>query len=49
MLVVGNREVESGAVSVRLRTGEDLKAKPVDEFIALAQAATEAKSQELVA
>ncbi len=49
MLVVGNREVESGTVSVRLRTGEDLKAKPVDEFIALVQAATEAKSQELVA
>jgi threonyl-tRNA synthetase len=36
MLVVGDREQEGGAVSVRLRSGEDLKSKTVDEFIALA-------------
>jgi threonyl-tRNA synthetase len=36
MLVVGDREQENGAVSVRLRTGEDLKSKSVDEFLSLA-------------
>jgi len=43
MLIVGDREVKSGQVSVRLRSGEDLKGKPVDEFIALAQKAIEDK------
>jgi threonyl-tRNA synthetase len=37
MLVVGDREQEGGAVSVRLRSGEDLKSKTVDEFMTLAQ------------
>ena len=37
MLVVGAKEAETGAVSVRLRSGEDLKSKPLDEFIALAK------------
>jgi threonyl-tRNA synthetase len=41
MLVVGDREQEGGAVSVRLRSGEDLKSKTVEEFIALAKAAIE--------
>jgi threonyl-tRNA synthetase len=36
MLVVGDREQEVGAVSVRLRSGEDLKSKTIDEFITLA-------------
>jgi threonyl-tRNA synthetase len=36
MLVVGDREQEGGAVSVRLRSGEDLKSKTIDEFIAMA-------------
>jgi len=39
MLVVGDREVEAGAVAVRLRTEEDLGATPVEEFIATAQEA----------
>jgi len=39
MLVMGDREMEAGAVAVRLRDGEDLGAKPVSDFIALAQAA----------
>jgi threonyl-tRNA synthetase len=39
MLVMGDREVEAGAVAVRLRDGEDLGAKSVSDFIALAQAA----------
>jgi threonyl-tRNA synthetase len=38
MLVVGDKEAEQGAVAVRRRTGEDLKSKPLDEFIALARA-----------
>jgi len=37
MLVVGDREQEQGAVSVRLRSGEDLKSKPLDEFLAMAK------------
>jgi threonyl-tRNA synthetase len=48
MLIVGKREVEANAVAVRLRTGQDLKAKPVDEFLAMAQAVIEARSKELV-
>jgi threonyl-tRNA synthetase len=43
MLVAGDREQENGAVSVRLRSGEDLKSKSVDEFLALAQAAIDSK------
>jgi threonyl-tRNA synthetase len=39
MLVAGDREMEQNAVSVRLRSGEDLKSKPVDEFLAMAKAA----------
>jgi threonyl-tRNA synthetase len=39
MLVAGDREMEQGAVSVRLRSGEDLKSKPVDEFVAIAKEA----------
>jgi len=34
MLVVGDREAEAGAAAVRLRSGEDLKARPLDEIIA---------------
>jgi len=39
MLVVGDREMAAGAVAVRLRTGEDLGARSVEEFIAMAQEA----------
>jgi threonyl-tRNA synthetase len=46
MLIVGDREVESGQVSVRLRSGEDLKGKPVDEFIAMAQTAVSEKAKQ---
>ncbi|MBP7694416.1 MAG: threonine--tRNA ligase [Anaerolineales bacterium] len=38
MLVVGDKDQAAGAVSVRRRTGEDLKAKSLDELIALARA-----------
>lgn len=37
MLVVGDKEAAAGAVAIRLRSGEDLKAKPLAEFIALAR------------
>jgi len=39
MLVIGDREIENDAVSVRLRSGEDLGAQPVSDFIAMAQEA----------
>jgi threonyl-tRNA synthetase len=47
MLVVGKREVEAGAVAVRLRTGEDLGAMSVDDFAELAASAAAARSLEL--
>ena len=43
MLVMGDREVEAGAVAVRLRNGENLGAQPVPDFIASAQAAVAEK------
>jgi threonyl-tRNA synthetase len=43
MLVVGDREQQSEAVSVRLRSGEDLKSKSVDDFIEMAQQTIAAK------
>ena len=39
MLVVGDREAESGAVSVRLRSNENLGAVSIDEFVAMAEEA----------
>jgi threonyl-tRNA synthetase len=42
MLVVGDQEVEAGAVSVRLRSGEDLRSRTVDQFLGLAREAIEA-------
>jgi threonyl-tRNA synthetase len=47
MLVVGDKEAEAGAVSVRLRTNEDLKAMPLDDFIAMAKRLVESKGMEL--
>ncbi len=35
ILVVGDKEMEAGAVAIRLRTEENLGAKPVAEFVAL--------------
>ncbi len=45
ILVVGNREVESGAVSVRTQKGEDLGSMTVDEFADLMNREVSAKSQ----
>jgi threonyl-tRNA synthetase len=47
MLVVGKREVEAAAVAVRLRSGEDLGAMPVDQFLDLATGQVNARSLEL--
>ena len=43
MLIIGDREVQAGTVSVRLRSEENLGAKPLDEFIAMAQKAVTEK------
>ncbi|MCH9009493.1 MAG: hypothetical protein IIC21_02565, partial [Chloroflexi bacterium] len=32
MLVVGDREIEAGAVAVRLRSGENLGAMPISDL-----------------
>jgi len=47
MLVVGDREQDANAVAVRLRTEEDLGARPVDEVIATIRRAVDARSQDL--
>ncbi len=39
MLIVGDREMQNGAVSVRLRNNQDLGGQPVSKFIAMAQEA----------
>jgi threonyl-tRNA synthetase len=44
MLVVGDREAEEDRVAVRLRTEADLGAMSVEEFVALARRAVEAKT-----
>lgn len=47
LLVVGDRDIEKSAVSVRLRSGEDLGAMHVTEFIAQAKHIVENKLGEL--
>ncbi len=44
MLVIGDREIEAGAAAVRLRSGEDLGAVPVDEIVARIVEEVEAKA-----
>jgi threonyl-tRNA synthetase len=48
MLIAGDRDVENGAVSVRLRSGEDLGGMPVETFIAKARLINESRSQRLM-
>ncbi|MEW6231368.1 MAG: threonine--tRNA ligase [Chloroflexota bacterium] len=43
MLVVGDKEANSGTVAVRLRSEENLGAQPLSEFVAMAREAVEAK------
>lgn len=47
LLVIGDKEAEANAVAVRLRTGEDLKAMPLDQFIEMAKRVIDTKSLEL--
>ncbi|MDH5508855.1 MAG: threonine--tRNA ligase [Nitrospinota bacterium] len=47
MLVAGGREAEAGAVAVRLRTGEDLGAMPLEDYIAGATSQVAARSWDL--
>lgn len=47
MIVVGDRDMENNTVSVRLRTGEDLGAMPLADFIAKLKAVVDSKSLEL--
>jgi threonyl-tRNA synthetase len=47
MLVVGKREAEAEAVAVRLRTGEDLGAMPVEAFARMAVGVAERRSLHL--
>ena len=44
MLVIGDREVDAGTVSVRNRRHGDLGAKPFDEFVALLSEANRSKT-----
>ena len=43
MLVTGDREAEAGEAAVRLRSGEDLKGRPLDEIIERMQREVEAR------
>ena len=47
MLVVGDREMEAGAVAVRLRSGEDLGAMPLADFADMAAKAAADRGQDL--
>ncbi len=47
ILVVGDKEAQANAVAVRLRTGEDLKAMPLELFIGMAEHVIRARSLEL--
>jgi threonyl-tRNA synthetase len=47
MLVIGKREVEQNAVAVRLRSGEDLGAMQVPDFVDMVEAVAASKSLEL--
>ncbi|MEO8611475.1 MAG: threonine--tRNA ligase [Chloroflexota bacterium] len=47
MLIVGDKDIEAGTVSVRLRSDEDLGALSVTDFIALISRVTQAHSLEL--
>ena len=47
MLVIGDREIEADAVAVRLRTEEDLGAKPGDGGVTMIRRAIDEKSIDL--
>ena len=47
MLVVGDRDMENGTVSVRTRKGDDLGAMTMEDFLAKCQAEIDSKSRDL--
>jgi threonyl-tRNA synthetase len=47
LLIMGDRDIEAGAVSVRLRTDEDLGQVPVDQFVERARQLVSEQSLEL--
>jgi threonyl-tRNA synthetase len=47
MLIVGDKDMEAGTVSVRLRTDEDLGAMPLADFLAIIERVVDAHSLEL--
>jgi threonyl-tRNA synthetase len=47
MLVVGDKEAEADAVSLRLRTNENVGAVPLGEFVTVAKRLSDERSQEL--
>jgi threonyl-tRNA synthetase len=47
ILVIGDKEMEAGAVAVRLRSGEDLGAKPVAEFTSLLEKVVTSRTHDL--
>jgi threonyl-tRNA synthetase len=49
MLVIGKRELEQEAVSVRLRSGQDLGSMPIERFVELANGVVASRSLELTA
>jgi threonyl-tRNA synthetase len=48
ILVIGDKEMSAGAVAVRLRSGEDLGAKPAAEFIAMLEKVVQTRTQNLM-
>lgn len=48
MLVIGKREAEADTVSIRLRSGDDLGAKSIEDFLAIISPVIETKSLDLV-
>jgi len=48
ILVIGDKEMAANAVAVRLRSGEDLGARPVMEFIALLERVVTSRRLELI-
>jgi threonyl-tRNA synthetase len=48
MLIVGDKELDTGSVAVRLRTGEDLGRRSVDAFVDLVRPIIESRALHLV-
>ncbi len=48
VLVIGDKEMAANAVAVRLRSGEDLGAKPVPEFVAMLEQVEKSRTHKLV-